>query len=186
MQSRKRLKNIGDYTMNLRTILIFPEFDNIEIIEQIRKKYDPLAQLIRPHITIVFPFESQMSNEDLKQILQNRLKNIKPFEIELTGFSKQADQYGNYLFLNIVKGENEISAIHYLLYENELKEFDLEIPYTPHLTVGKLPSVQALEDAFQETKGVNAVFQTKVEKIAVEMIGENEESIIQFVINLEN
>lgn len=172
--------------MSLRTILIFPEFDNIEIIEQIRKKYDPLAQLIRPHITIVFPFESQMSNEELKQILQNRLKNIKPFDIELTGFSKQSDQYGNYLFLNIAKGENEISTIHHLLYENELKEFDPGLPYTPHLTVGKLPSIQSLENAFHEIKKVNTVFRTKVEKIAVEMIGENEESIIQFVIDLED
>lgn len=171
--------------MSLRTILIFPEFDNIEIIEQIRKKYDPLARLIRPHITIVFPFESQMSNEELKQILQNRLKNIKPFDIELTGFSKQSDQYGNYLFLNIAKGENEISTIHHLLYENELKEFDPGLPYTPHLTVGKLPSIQSLENAFHEIKKVNAVFRTKVEKIAVEMIGENEESIIQFVIDLK-
>lgn len=172
--------------MVLRTILIFPEFDNIEIIEQIRKKYDSLAQLIKPHITIVFHFESQMSNEELRQILQNRLKNIKPFEIELNGFSKQADQYGNYLFLNIVKGENEISTIHHLLYENELKEFDSGLPYTPHLTVGKLPSTQALENAFHEIEEINAVFRTKVEKIAVEMIGENEESIIQFVIDLEN
>ena len=171
--------------MGLRTILIFPEFDNIERIEQIRKKYDPLAQLIKPHITIVFPFESQMSNEELRQILQNRLKNIKPFDVELTGFSKQADQYGNYLFLNIVKGENEISTIHHLLYENELKEFDSGLPYTPHLTVGKRPSMQALEDAFHEIEEVNAVFQTIVEKIAVEMIGENEESIVQFVIGLK-
>lgn len=176
----------GDYTMSLRSILIFPEFDNIEIIEQIRKKYDPLAQLIKPHITIVFPFESQMSNGDLKQILQNRLKNIKPFEIELNGFSKQSDPFGNYLFLNIVKGENEISTIHHLLYENELKEFDPGLPYTPHLTVGKLPSIQLLENAFHEIEEVNAVFRAKVEKIAVEMIGENEESIVQFIIGLKS
>ena len=44
----------------LRTIMIFPEFENMEIIDNIRKKYDPLAELVRPHITLVFPFESQM------------------------------------------------------------------------------------------------------------------------------
>ena len=43
--------------MSLRTIMIFPEFDNIDIIDEIRAKYDPLAKLVRPHITIVFPFE---------------------------------------------------------------------------------------------------------------------------------
>lgn len=39
----------------LRTIMIFPQFDNEEIIQGIRKKYDPLYHLIKPHITLVFP-----------------------------------------------------------------------------------------------------------------------------------
>ena len=55
--------------MSLRTIMIFPEFENMEIIDNIRKQYDPLAELVRPHITLVFPFESQISNEELTQIL---------------------------------------------------------------------------------------------------------------------
>lgn len=73
-----------------------------------------------------------------------------------------------------------------MLYENELKEFDSGLPYTPHLTVGKLPSIQLLENAFHEIEEVNAVFRTKAEKIAVEMIGENEESIVQFIIGLKS
>lgn len=36
--------------MNLRTIMIFPDFENIEEIDKIRNKYDPLAKLVRPHI----------------------------------------------------------------------------------------------------------------------------------------
>ena len=44
----------------LRTIMIFPQFNNIEIIDGIRDRYDPLAKLVRPHITLVFPFESEM------------------------------------------------------------------------------------------------------------------------------
>lgn len=46
----------------LRTIMIFPQFKNIEIINEIRNRYDPLAKLVRPHITLVFPFENEMSN----------------------------------------------------------------------------------------------------------------------------
>ena len=38
--------------MSLRTIMIFPEFDNINIIDEIREKYDPLAELVRPHMTV--------------------------------------------------------------------------------------------------------------------------------------
>lgn len=31
--------------MSLRTIMIFLQFDNMELIDQIREKYDPLADL---------------------------------------------------------------------------------------------------------------------------------------------
>ena len=48
--------------MSLRTIMIFPEFENMDIIDRIRDKYDPLARLVRPHITLVFPFENEMSH----------------------------------------------------------------------------------------------------------------------------
>lgn len=88
--------------MNLRTIMIFPDFENIEEIDKIRNKYDPLAKLVRPHITIVFPFDIEMSNDDLSQILDTRLNGIEPFEIELQGFSKCQDRFGNYLFLELL------------------------------------------------------------------------------------
>ena len=48
-----------------RDILIFPKFDNIELIKNIRKKYDPLYSLIMPHITLVFPFSDNISNQEL-------------------------------------------------------------------------------------------------------------------------
>ncbi len=36
----------GNENMSLRTIMIFPKFDNIDIIDEIREKYDPLAKLV--------------------------------------------------------------------------------------------------------------------------------------------
>ncbi len=32
--------------------MIFPQFDNIDVINGIRNKYDLLAKLIKPHITV--------------------------------------------------------------------------------------------------------------------------------------
>ena len=88
--------------MSLRTIMIFPEFHNKEIIDNIRKQYDPLAALVKPHITLVFPFESPMSNEELKHILNKRLQDAKPFQLTLGDFSKHEDVFGNYIFLNVL------------------------------------------------------------------------------------
>lgn len=158
--------------------MIFPEFDNIDVIDEIRAKYDPLAKLVRPHITIVFPFEMEITNDELSMILENRLRDIKSFEIEMQGFSKCEDRFGNYLFLNVVKGTEIITQLHDLLYSNEFAEFDLGIPYMPHMTVGKLKTVDDLNNAYDSVMGNKTLFKCIITKISVEMIGENEESII--------
>lgn len=164
--------------MSIRTIMIFPEFENMEIIDEIREKYDPLAQLVRPHITLVFPFENQMSNNDIANILAERLKNIHPFELVLNGVSKQEDRFGNYLFLDVKEGSAEICTIHNILYENEFRTHNLGLGYMPHMTVGKLQTVEELNAAYENVKEINKEFKTVVNKISVEMIGEDEESII--------
>lgn len=164
--------------MNTRVIMIFPKFENMHIINNIRKKYDPLSDFVEPHITLVFPFEDELSNEELSLYLKEALKDIKPFEIELQGFRKQVDKYGNYLFLNVVQGIEIIKEIHDILYKDKLKKFDLGYEYIPHMTVGKLPSIELLDKAFEDVQKYSDKFNTEVRKISVEMIGEVEESII--------
>ncbi len=164
--------------MSLRTVMIFPEFENMYVIDPVRNRYDPLAKLVRPHITIVFPFESEMSNEELFAVLDRRLAGTGPFDIELQGFTKYTGPDGNYLLLNMTKGAEEIMKIHDELYRNEFKPFDKGLEYMPHITVGKLETEAALDDAYSTVKYKRDVFACKVNKISVEMIGEHEESII--------
>ena len=171
--------------MGLRTVMIFPEFENMEVIDEIRRKYDPLEDLVRPHITMVFPFENSMNNEELAQILEQNLQNIHSFELELGGFTKQEDRFGNYLFLNVVKGAEEITHIHDLLYDSELREFDLGYGYVPHMTVGKLPTKELMDEAYAEISSCEDIFKTTIRKISVEEIGENEESIVVIEKELE-
>lgn len=164
--------------MNERTIMILPDFENINIINDIRKKYDPLAELVLPHITLVFPFHSELTNEKLHLHLKECLRDIKPFKIELEGFSIQENEYGNYLFLNVVEGTDIIKDIHNKLYKERLKEFDLGYDYVPHMTVGKLKSKELLDKALNDVSECKDRFSTIIKKISVEKIGENEESII--------
>ena len=165
----------------LRTIMIFPQLSNIDVIDEIRDRYDPLAHLVRPHVTLVFPFESEMTNDEVKEKLTHCIEHVTAFELELYGFSK-AD--GNYLFLDISKGQDIIEDIHYDLYSNYFSEFAHSLPYTPpfipHMTVGKCNSAKELDDAYEYVKKIDCRFSTVVKKISVEMIGEHEESIIAF------
>ena len=165
--------------MVTRTIMIFPEFDNIGSIDRIRSKYDPLADLVKPHITLVFPFESEMTDDEIRMVLEKRLEDVRPFDLTLQGFSRQIDEkFGNTLFLNVADGYDEIIKIHDILYANEFRRFNLGYPYIPHMTVGKTATVEDLNKAYEDALSCSEVFSAKVTKISVEMIGEHEESII--------
>jgi len=59
-----------------RDILIFPDFENIDKIQEIRKQYDELADIIMPHITLAFPFKNNISNTQLKKELLVYLREL--------------------------------------------------------------------------------------------------------------
>ncbi|WP_349944540.1 2'-5' RNA ligase family protein [Lacrimispora sp. BS-2] len=164
--------------MNTRTIMIFPEFHNMDVIQFYRDQYDPLSALVKPHITLVFPFQSNISNDKLNRHLNDKLMNIRPFEITLHGVSKQPDEFGNYLFLNIIEGKEHILKIHERLYSGVLREYNKGQPYCPHLTLGNLHSIEKLERAYFDVSKCNETFRTVINTISVEMIGSLEESII--------
>ncbi|WP_326910750.1 hypothetical protein [Sedimentibacter sp. MB31-C6] len=48
----------------------------------------------------------------------------------------------------------------------------------PHMTVGRISSMELLDNAFDDVKNYIDKFSTVVKKISVEMIGDQEESII--------
>ena len=159
-----------------RDILIFPEFDNIDLIENIRKKYDPLYGLIKPHITLAFPFSDEMTNEFLISKLSNLTKLLKSFDVAFKGTSISHD---NYIFLNQIYGNEKIIRLHDLIYSNILPtHLNSDIKYIPHITIGRLFG----DDTFNEDFPYE--FKTTIDKICIEQIGEHEESIIIKEINL--
>lgn len=161
-----------------RSILLFPNFKNIELINNIRNLYDPLCSLIKPHITIVFPFISSISNTELENSLEECTHILSPFELVLYGIDSEVNVYGNYMFLNVLKGQKEITFLHDYFYNNIFKDFRVDLTYTPHLTLGKFDTIQNLNKATALTQNINSKFITTIDSIFVEMIGENQESII--------
>ncbi len=87
----------------MHTILFFLNNMSIDKIENIRQKHDPLFGLIPPHITIVFPFKSNISSDALKFHILNLSKVVGKIEIE---FANCITNVGNYLFLEVKRGKN--------------------------------------------------------------------------------
>lgn len=161
-----------------RDILIFPRFKNITEIERIRKKYDELYEIIPPHITLAFPFKNEISNEDLKERLKKLLKNVKPFKVRCKGISIKEDKKVAtfYIFLNIVQGKEILKDINKKIYTEILNKPIIE-NYEPHITLGTINNINEKIELDEE-------FETIVNSVVVEKIGENEESVIEFEIDL--
>ncbi|WP_158634005.1 2'-5' RNA ligase family protein [Radiobacillus deserti] len=168
--------------MITRSICVFPKFVNMNRIEKWREKYDTLFGKINPHVTLVFPFKSELDKESLETHVRDILDGVNPFIIELNGVSRTDD---NLLYLTVGKGVEELVEIHDRLYSRVLQPFlRKDLPYNPHVTIGRLDSKQALEEAYRDVRSEFESTQTLVRELAVEIIEEDETSNIEFIINI--
>ena len=171
-----------------RTIMIFPQFENINIIDEIREKYDPLSNHVRPHITLVFTFESSLTSIEIKEHLKKVLAGTRCFSMTLQEVVKIENPLGRYLFLVITQGNEQIKKLNEKLYTGILQTYKPvwlnEGTFMPHMTIGSFTTREDLDIALKDTELIKESFSTMVDKISVEIIDENEDSIIEIEVNL--
>ena len=121
-------------------------------VEAIRRRCDPLVGVIPAHVTLVFPFAAEMSDESLRRHVETATGDVHPFEIELAGFSCVEDRY---LVLGVGKGVDEIRGVHRRLYSGPLAPYLEDVPYTPHVTVGRFGASDACAMALKGLQSTN-------------------------------
>lgn len=104
-----------------------------------------------------------------KFICEEEWKCVVIFEVIFKGISLSTD---NYIFLNYIKGNREISRLHDDIYQkiipNHLKK---SVKYIPHIALGQADNLKDFTD-------FNYEFTTIIDEILIELIGDHEESII--------
>jgi len=142
-----------------------------------------------PHITLAFPFYSDLLESNIAADLSRLVSDIKSFEIICNGFSKLKGKE-NCIAMNFLDGYNDIYKMHYLVHEGILKPYQSKITengsYVPHMTIGRFGTEEEMEMAFKKLENENWNFKTIVKSIFIEEIGKNEESIITNEIFLKN
>jgi 2'-5' RNA ligase len=122
--------------MTRRVIVLEPTFHGIDLIERFRSRFDPIHTEIPAHITLVFPFESDLTTDALLRHIQSATAGLKPFQAVLQGITGDS---GEYLFLNVKQGNDPIIALHDRLYTGPLASFlRTDLTYTPHMTIGRV------------------------------------------------
>ena len=164
---------------NKRDILIIVNFSNMDKIKDIQKKYYDIADKIEPHIAVVFPFDSEISDEELYNKLCEVLSKYKPFKIVCHGVSTPVGE-SNYRFLNIIENKDVIKNISDDIYKSIIPEhlqYRDKYNYEPHISLANTPLDKDIE--------LDDTFEMIVDSFYVERIWNNDESIKLYDIKLK-
>jgi len=153
--------------MEKRVVVAFPRIQSVhewaEILS-VRDRLDPLARKIPAHVTLVFPFESAMSNFELETHLRELVAQSRRFGVVFRGITAYENEY---LFLNIRRGNDEVMQLHDVLYSGALAMHHVRRhTFVPHVTVGRVRS-EEISEALETTAGVTSPIKANIEAIAV-------------------
>ncbi len=118
------------------------------------------------------------------------LTEIRPFKLTMGDIMKIDNSLGMYLFLVLIEGIKDIKKLSSKLYTGILEPYKPEWlndkTFLPHMTIGNFTSKDDLNKAFKDVSVIKEKFTTMVNKVSVEIIDENENSIIEIEVNLSN
>ena len=158
------------------SLVHFPNIDT-ELINQIRRKYDPQVELIQPHITIMFPVTESIGEDKLIDHLRNVVRNRKSFPIQLQGLCRSPD---NYLFLLVNEGKDAIVNLYAQIYTGVLSNLrKTDLPYVPHVTLGVFrDNGNEYERALEEAKRVDLDYRSALDTLHLVTIDDQRTRVV--------
>lgn len=131
-------------------------------VQAFRKKHDPQAHLVEPHVTLVFPFDAEESDDLLIAHVEKIARITEPFDATLAQPVEVEDAL---VYMPLENGESEVRALHDRLYSGLLApHLAPDIPYVPHMTIGKGPRAftAASNLEFRRDFGVSTVMLERI------------------------
>ena len=169
----------------LYAIVAYPKVD-FGKINDFRKKYDPHFSLIKPHITVAFPFQDTIPEGEIIKHIESRVEEIRSFQITISSYDKFFDHW---LYLIISNGKQEVTKLHDVLYTDILEKYlRKDLPFIQHITIGLfskkyLNSVsidknaqldeEKYKKALRELKDINLNINADVEKVTLVKLNED-------------
>lgn len=136
----------------------------------VRERFDPLAHQVPPHLTLVFPFADTLSDTALEQHLRSVLGGVHGFPVTFRDITAHE---GEYLFLNVKRGNDALVALHDALYTGPLACHLVRLhTYVPHVTVGRVPA-HRLAEALDATSAITRAHEAVVDAISVRAIDDD-------------
>jgi 2'-5' RNA ligase len=155
----------------MKCIFLLPS--NLDpLIQEFRLKHDPQSLLVPPHVTVVFPFDIELNDDELTRRCQSAIEGVNPIEAKLGPISIESNGYVCFL---LDQGGPEIAEIHNQLYSGPLKDQFIGTSFKPHITIARFDDRNRLEvtraaDLLKPNRGF------VIDQIVVEEIEDNGKS----------
>jgi 2'-5' RNA ligase len=147
-----------------RALVLFPQADQFDVVERMRRRYDPQARLIAAHVTIVFPFDDPISDADLRTHVLEATAGLAPFTIRFSGIMPADD----YIFLNPTTGIDRLLALHNRLYTGQLlRHRSRTHSFQPHVTLGRVADHDGRAEAIDIMRNSIMDFDAEVSAVCV-------------------
>ena len=118
-----------------------------EFVENLRRELHPELPHLAAHLTILPPRLLQGSESSALEILENICSQAEPFAVEL-GDVETFVPVTPTIYIRVTQAAAVMRELHDRLNTRTLA-FREEWPYFPHLTIAKLATKQAAEDALR-------------------------------------
>ena len=169
-----------------RVIYVEPIIDNLEIVDELFRKYNPDSSFVNPHICLVFPFESNLSSKEINKIFMSVLSNIESFNIKLSGLEISYEENNNFLFLNVIDEFGILRQMSSALYNELGHNAQLKGIYKPHITIGKSRSINEIKKMEDDASILSTlVLNAKINKIYSKIMNKDDNGNIYLIDELE-
>ena len=128
----------------------FPSFHGMERIEAFRARHDPAAAQVPAHLSLVFPFGSNLTPLQLETHVRRVAARWPPVSVTFRAVRLHANEF---VFLMAARGAESLGALHERLYTRSLRpHLRPEFPYEPHITLARQREPARLDAAYEAAK----------------------------------
>jgi 2'-5' RNA ligase len=164
--------------MFMRSVLIFPHFADTAAIDHVRRMFDPAYTKIEPHITLVFPFSSIYTADEIRNAVVSCAAGISRFKLTL----RKTVVKDSFLFMIPSEGRDSVTALFKNLHAGLFKPFLPSVleqeEFIPHMTVGTCTPENA-QERLAAARSLLSEYTALIDTVSVEIIGPDSKAIIE-------
>lgn len=115
------------------------------------KRCNPIASYVRPHLTLLFPLETELQPSEVCAHFESVTSQVDMFDIRLDGVRLRPQDL--LIYLGVSEGAEELRSLHLELYGGRFGRFlDRTRTFYPHLTVGRFETEAEMSSAYEELR----------------------------------